>query len=136
MNGINRRRWKRFTVDGAFVMTARPSLLKLGRTVHEKLGPIKDIGMGGLAVQYIEKKKPGNVKAMAIMMPSEGIVVEGIGFETVNDFEVATLPHSDKKVRTMCVSFKKLPPRQKLQLERFIDDYGFEPAARQLAAAI
>ncbi|MFO8048882.1 MAG: hypothetical protein R6U29_07610 [Desulfosudaceae bacterium] len=127
MNQINRRRWKRFTVDGAFVVTTRPSFFKIGRPVHTRLGPIKDIGMGGLAVQYMEKKMPDKkISGLAVMMPSEGIMVDPIPFEAVNNFEVTTLPHSNKKVWTLCVSFKKLMPRQKTQLEKFIADYGFE----------
>ena len=127
MANVNRRRWKRYTVEGAFVVTTRPSFWKLGKPVHTRVGPVKDIGMGGLAVQYVEKKiEPKKMNRVSVMLPSEGVLVDPIPFEPVNHFEVTTLPHTRKKVWTLCICFKKLMPEQKLQLERFIADYGFE----------
>jgi len=122
-SGRNKRRWKRFQVpNGAVVTISRPSLLKLGKSVQVTLGPIKDIGMKGLAVQYVETKKLlDNVKSMSIMVPGKGVVVENLRFRTVADFEVAHLSNS-KSIRTLCVSFDKLMPMQKVKLERFIDD--------------
>lgn len=124
---MNKRRWKRFTVEGACVLASKPSLMKLGKTVHCRVGPVKDIGMGGLAVQYMgDNKYLEKTKSLSIMLPGEGVIVEDIRFETVNDFETATLPDSRKQIRTACLCFKKLLPKQKMQLERFIDDHGFE----------
>ncbi len=124
---MNKRRWKRFTVDGACVLASRPSLMKLGKTVHCRVGPIKDIGMGGMAIQYMDDNKHlEKTKSLSIMLPGQGVIVEDIRFETVNDFETATLPDSRKQIRTACLCFKKLLPKQKMKLERFIDDHGFE----------
>lgn len=121
-NKRNQRRWKRFTVaNGAVVIVSRPSFLKLGKPVQVKLGPIKDIGMKGLAVQYVESKKNlDGIKTLSIMVPGKGMVVEDISFKTVADFEVAQLPNN-KAIRTLCVSFDKLLPMQKIKLERFLD---------------
>ncbi|MFZ5563212.1 MAG: hypothetical protein ACOZBW_04115 [Thermodesulfobacteriota bacterium] len=123
----NKRRWKRFALrDGALALAVKPSFLRLGKPVHVKLGPIKDIGMKGLAVQYVEKKNLlNNVKELSIMIPGEGIKVERIPFETVMDFEVGQLSGS-KRIRTLCVSFNQMNPMQKLQLERFIDEYAID----------
>jgi len=122
-NFKNKRRWKRFTVNnGAVVLIRKPSLWKLGKPSHVNLGPIKDIGMKGLAVQYVESKKIlHNVTTLSIMVPGRGIVVEDIPFRTVTDFEIAQLPNS-RKVRTLCVCFERLLPMQKVHLERLIDE--------------
>jgi len=121
------RSWKRYVVKGgAMVMIAKPSLLKLGKPVVVKLGPVKDIGMRGLAVQYVDQKNLlRNVKALSIAMPDGRVVVDGIQFETVKDFEVAELPDA-RKIRTLCVHFTGLLPMQKVRLERFIEDYASE----------
>jgi len=123
----NKRMWKRFTLkDGALALAVKPSLLRFGKPVHVKLGPIKDIGMKGLAVQYVEKKNLlKNVHELSIMVPGEGIKVERIPFQVVMDFEVGQLS-SNKKIRTLCVCFKQLKPMQKVKLERFIEDYALE----------
>ena len=129
---IERRLWKRFKVDGAFASVPRPSLIRIiigknGQRTHSKLGPIKDISMKGLAVQYIESKKvPESNDMISIMMPGEGVIVEDIKFKAVRDFEVGRLPRSTRKIRTLCVSFKKLLPTQKSKLEYFIEKYGNE----------
>jgi hypothetical protein len=126
-SGVSKRRWKRYHVkNGAFVMIYRPSLLKLGKPVLVKLGPIKDIGMKGLAVQYMDQKNLlRNVNELAIALPDGSIAVDKIKFSPVTDFEVAQLPN-DRTIRTLCVSFPGLLPMQKIQLERFIDEHTVE----------
>lgn len=125
--GRNQRRWKRFTLkNGALAVVQKPSLLKLGKPTYVKLGPIKDIGMKGLAVQYVENKNLlHKVTQLSIMVPGEGMMVENIPFKTVRDYEVAELPNA-KKIRNLCVAFNQLLPVQKVQLERFIDEYATE----------
>jgi hypothetical protein len=131
--GSSQRRWKRYEIkNGAFVMIYRHSLLKLGRPALVKLGPIKDIGMRGLAVQYVDQKNLlRNVDELSIALPDGRVLVEKIKFSAVTDFEIAELPDA-RKIRTLCVSFTGLLPMQKIQLERFIDEYATEmtPPAR------
>lgn len=111
-------------------MIYKPSLFNLGKPVMVKLGPIKDIGMQGLAVQYVDQKNLlRNVGELSIVIPDDQIIVDKIKFEAVTDFEVANLPDS-RKIRTLCVHFHKLLPMQKIQLERFIDEYASEMVAR------
>lgn len=126
-SGASKRRWKRYQVkNGAFVMIYKPSLLKLGKPAPVKLGPIKDIGMKGLAVQYMDQKNLlRNVEELAIALPDGTIAVDKLKFTPVTDFEVAQMPNA-RSIRTLCVSFSGLLPLQKIQLERFIDEYGLE----------
>ena len=126
--GRERRRWKRFMVDGAYTMVIKPSFLKLGKPSYVTLGPIKNIGMKGLAMHYVEKNNRilQKVDTLSIMFPGEGIIVDNIPFSIVNDFEVAEMPNNSGKVRNLCISFNKILPMQKVQLERFISKYGNE----------
>ncbi|MFZ5563035.1 MAG: hypothetical protein ACOZBW_03230 [Thermodesulfobacteriota bacterium] len=125
--GRNRRRWKRFTVEGAVVMVPQTSLWGLGKTSYVTLGPIKNIGMKGLAVHYSGKGEKLLAKAdtLSVMFPGEGIIVDKIPFRVVSNFKIADLP-GDKEVRSLCVAFDRLLPMQKLQMELFIDAYGNE----------
>lgn len=121
----SKRVWKRYTVRcGATVIAVKgPSLLKKKAT-PVKLGVIKDIGLKGLAVQYIANKNILNkVKSLSIMVPGKGFVVEDIPFTVVNCFDVAELPNG-KTIKTLCVAFQNMSLQQKIKLESFIDEYG------------
>lgn len=122
-----RRNWKRFTVSGAVVTVAKVSLLSALKPSLVKIGPLKDIGMKGLAVHYGEKTEPALKKAghLSITFPGEGTVVDKIPFKIVNNFRVAALPNG-KEVWSLCVSFGRLLPMQKSQIEALIEAYGDE----------
>jgi len=123
-----RRRWKRFLVEGAYVLVSKPSFFGIRRPAYLTLGPIKNIGMKGLAMHYVEKNSKilSKVKTLSIMFPGEGIIVDKIPFSIVQDFEIADLPGLNGKVRNLCIAFKKILPMQKAQLERFISEHGNE----------
>ena len=124
----DRRRWKRFLVDGAYVLVLKPSLFGLLKPAYITLGPIKNIGMKGLAMHYVEKNSRilSKVDTLSIMFPGEGIIVDKIPFTIVQDFEIADIPNLSGKVRNLCISFKKILPMQKAQMERFISEHGNE----------
>ncbi len=123
----SRRKWKRFKVkDRAFVMLHRPRLIKLGKPRLVKSGPIVDISMGGLAVQYIEnRERLRDYSELSIIIPPDHIKVEEIPFKVLTDIEIAELPDS-RKIRNRCLKFGKLTPYQEFQLESFIKNHGFE----------
>lgn len=56
-HGRDRRRWKRFTIEGAIVMIPQTAFWRMGKTSYIKLGPVKNIGMKGLAIHYVEKTR-------------------------------------------------------------------------------
>ncbi|ABW66576.1 type IV pilus assembly PilZ [Desulfosudis oleivorans] len=122
-----RRNWKRFAIDGAIVVAAKPSLLPVLRPSPVKLGPLKDISMKGLAVHYGEKTGEvlKKVEHLSIMIPGQETIVDRIPFKVVNRFKVADLPDG-KAVWSLCVSFGRLLPIQKSQIEGFIDNFGDE----------
>ncbi len=121
----NKRQWKRYTVKhGAMALAVKPPSLLKKKPVHVRLGPIKDIGMKGLAVQYVDSKNIlKKVDKLCIMVPGKGVIVENIPFSVVKDFNVAELPDC-KKIKTLCVAFQNMSPVQKVQLENFINEYG------------
>ena len=123
-----RRRWKRFLVDGAYVLVTKPSLLGIRKPAYITLGPVKNIGMRGLAMHYVEKNNRilKKVETLSIMFPGEGIIVDKIPFQIVQDFEIPDIPGLNGRVRNLCVAFKKVLPMQKAQLERFISQHGNE----------
>ncbi|MEW6078267.1 MAG: hypothetical protein AB1724_10675 [Thermodesulfobacteriota bacterium] len=123
-----RRNWKRFAIEGAVVMIGKAPLLSFLRPTYIMLGPVKDIGMKGLAVHYVEKNGESIYRKapfLSIMLPGERIVVDKVPFKVVNTFKVADLP-GDKEVWSLCVQFEKLLPQQRVQLEAFIDEFGAE----------
>lgn len=104
-------------------MLHKPRLIEIGKPRLLELGPVIDISMGGLSVQYIENKKritDSNVLSLAI--PEEGLKLENIPFEVVSDTIKAQLPDA-RNIRTRCVKFGKLSPYQTYQLEVFIKNY-------------
>lgn len=131
-----RRTWKRFAIEGAVVMIGKPPLLSFLKPTYLMLGPVKDIGMKGLAVHYVEKNGESIYKKapfLSIVLPGDRVIVDKVPFKVVNTFKVADLP-GDKEVWSLCVSFEKLLPMQRMQIEAFINEYGAElksPWSRQ-----
>lgn len=105
-------------------LAVKPPTMMKRKPSHIKLGPIKDIGMKGLAVQYVDSKNLlRKVKTLSIMVPGKGVLVADIPFKVITDFEVAELP-GEKKIKTLCVAFQNMSPVQKAKLENFIDAYA------------
>jgi len=109
---------------GAIVVLNIPSLIGLGKSGYVELGPVLDISMGGLAVQYIDnKKRQADCLELSISLPPEGHKLEKIPFEIVSDVVVAQLPDA-KVIRKRCVQFGELNSYQSFQLESFIKEYA------------
>lgn len=124
-----RRLWKRFTVETACVMAVKPPGLFKKKETLVNLGPLKNVGMKGLSFYYLEKKGKfvNTIKEVSLSVPNEGVLVEKLPFRIVDDFYAAHMPGENntlEKVRTLCVSFKPLLPKQRAQLESFISEYG------------
>ncbi len=124
-----KRLWKRYALkQGAFVMIYRSSKMKLGKPVMVKLGPIKDISMRGLAVQYVDHKNIlRDIDEIAIALSDGTVVLDKIKFRPIRDFEVGRMPRLGT-IRTLCINFHNLLPAQKVHLERFIDEHACEMA--------
>ena len=102
----------------------KPQLKGILGTKRVELGPIVNISMGGLAVEYVENKQRSQTYSeLSIYFPSEGIVLDEVPFETISDFEITRMP-DDKAIRKRCVEFGKLTTHQAFQLEEFIKKHG------------
>lgn len=105
-------------------MLHKPRLFELAKPRFIELGPIIDISVGGLAVQYFEtKERLTECAELSITVPDEGIKVEKVKFKTISDVQTAELPGS-KTIRTRRAEFKELTPYQRFQLESLIKKYG------------
>lgn len=117
----HRRKWKRFTLkSGAIVVLQKPRIMGFLGQVRTRFGPVVNISMGGLAVQYIEsKKRMKKHKTLTIATPGTGQVLDAIPYEIIADFEVARLPDG-KRIRNRCVKFHQMTSYNTFQLDDFI----------------
>ena len=128
-----RRRWKRFNINGsAIVMLHKPRLIDIGKPSLVQLGPVVDISMGGLSVQYFEnKKRKLETDTLSIHVPDQGLVLEGMKFDVISDRIVAKLAE-EKIIRSRCVSFRDQSRLQSYQLETFMKQFTLNsPADRR-----
>jgi hypothetical protein len=124
---VKRRKWKRFKIRGsAIVMIHKPRFIEFGKPTLIELGPLIDISLGGLAVQYVEtKKRLVDSAELSISFPNKGVSLGQMPFKIVSNSTIATLPDS-KKIINRCVEFEKLTPYQSFQLESFINKFSIK----------
>ena len=120
-----RRKWKRFTIQsGALVILQKPRVMGFLGQARVKFGPIVNISMGGLAVQYIENKpRTKKYKELSILIPGNKPILDRISFEVIADFSIAELPDG-KKIRNRCVKFNQMTSYHTFQLDDFIREYS------------
>jgi hypothetical protein len=121
---VRRRKWKRFKVrGGAIVYLSKPRVIKIAKHRLLEMGPVADISMGGVAVQYVEKDIPEAYNLVTIAHPSEGIKIDAFPVEIISDVVIAKLDES-KQIRNRCMRFGKLTSYQSFKVEEFIDEYA------------
>jgi hypothetical protein len=124
-----RRKWKRFKVmGGSLVLLSKPRFMNIGKPRLIKMGPIIDISLGGISLQYVDSNKiPKECYELSISVPPDKIVLKDVPFEILSDVEIAEL--SDfRKIRNRSVRFGKLSSYQRFQLQSFIDKYSIDDA--------
>lgn len=122
-----RRLWKRHKVNKqATVLVKKTRLIEIGKPLLIELGPLVDISMGGLAVQYIESKERAfESEELAIAVAGEGLKVEPLPFKICLELELAVMPDG-KRIKKRCVEFVDLTAYQTFQLKSFIQSYTQE----------
>ncbi len=101
-------------------MIQKSRWIEIGKPKLVQLGPVINISMGGLSVQYIEnKKRVADSEVLAVSQSPGSLKVEPIPFRIVTDLEAARMPDG-KKIRNRHVEFRKLTDYQSFQLESFI----------------
>jgi len=121
-----RRKWKRFKIkSGAIVLLHKTRLLDVGKPKLIELGPVIDISMGGLAVQFVESKNRLHAaETISISIPSIGVTLPDLQCRVIFEKVLTTLPDG-KKIYNRCVEFVNLTKIQNLQLESFIRKHTF-----------
>jgi len=126
MQITRRRKWKRYKIKGgAIVLLHKSRMIEIGKPKMIELGPVIDISMGGLAVQYIESKsRSQEVETISISIPSLEVTLPDLQCKVVSEKVVASLPDG-KQIYNRCIEFLKLTSVQSLQLESFIRKHTF-----------
>jgi len=121
-----RRKWKRFKIKGgAIVLLHKARLLDIGKPKLIELGPVIDISMGGLAVQFVESKnRLHESETISISIPSIGVTLPDLQCKVIFEKVLTTLPNG-KKIYNRSVEFVNLTKIQNLQLESFIRKHTF-----------
>ncbi|MCK5783461.1 MAG: PilZ domain-containing protein [Desulfobacterales bacterium] len=121
--GEERRQHRRYKIDaGAIVAFKKKHLFNFGKQRLVKLGPITDISMGGVAVQYIESKiQHTEYNELTILNSAGNIEFDKVPFKIVRDEIVAELPNS-KRIKKRGMRFGKLSNYQVARLQYFINN--------------
>ncbi len=122
---VQRRKWKRFKIKGgAIVLLHKERMIAIGRPKLIELGPIIDISIGGLAVQYLEsKQRSQDATSLSISVPKGGIAVRNLDFKIISDKSIATLPNG-KMIHNRCLEFIHVSNQKRYQVESFINHYA------------
>lgn len=121
-----RRKWKRYKIKGgAIVLLQKPRLMDIGKPKMIELGPVIDISMGGLAVQFVESKsRRQESQTISISIPSTGVTLPNLQCEIISEKVITALPNG-KQIYNRCLEFLNLTSVQNLQLESFIRKHTF-----------
>jgi hypothetical protein len=121
-----RRKWKRFKIKGgAIVLLHKSRFLDVGKPKLIELGPVIDISMGGLAVQYVENKsRRHDTDVISVAIPSIGVTLPDLQCKVILEKVITELPNG-KQIYNRCVEFVNLTKIQNLQLESFIRKHTF-----------
>jgi PAS domain S-box-containing protein len=105
----DRRREKRFQVRSGALVKYNRHATKLGQTL--------DISVGGLAFNYVARRKlPQGSCVIEILFADYGFFLNDIGFETIWDIKTRALPASSMAMRQSGVKFIGLSRHQEVQL--------------------
>jgi hypothetical protein len=126
MQITSRRKWKRFKIKGgAIVLLHKPRLIDIGEPKLIELGPVIDISMCGLAVQFVESKnRLTDSNTVSIAIPSTGVILGNLECKTISEKVITSLPDG-KQIYNRTLEFINLTSVQNLQLESFIRKHTF-----------
>ncbi len=115
---IERRKYKRFPVrEGAYALLKNDS---------SKLGQIKNISRGGLALSYInDGEQMYESFKVDIFISKLGYCLKDIPSKKISDLHIDNkLPFSTFSIRQARIQFNELNHSQLSQLDNFIRDYA------------
>jgi hypothetical protein len=109
-----RRKHERFKVDEGIYAAVGPGF--------NQVGPIIDVGMGGLSFYYTAREQQPGGLSLDIIFTTGAFRLDYIPFKSVSDLEITDpgSPGPASKRRTS-VQFGKLTPYQELLLTHFVN---------------
>jgi hypothetical protein len=119
-----RRQYNRYKIKGsAIAVFGRPRLFMRRRYRHVKIGPIVNIGMGGICIEYLSKEKlDPRFREMFIMMPGYNFQADNIPFNIVSEY-VFKNTDTRKDITRLNTQFCTLSQHHIFNLKRFISKY-------------
>jgi len=106
------------------VILQKPRLMGFLGHTRIKFGPIVNISIGGLAVQYIEnKKRMKKYKELSIAVTKNQPILDRMPYEIIADYKIAELPDG-KIIRNRCVRFQQMTSYHTFQLDDFIRQHS------------
>ncbi|UCD86267.1 MAG: PilZ domain-containing protein [Desulfobacterales bacterium] len=115
-DGKEQRNHKRFQAP-------KGVLVGIGREFN-RVGPLIELSIIGLAFKYVGTKKPPKGSYVAIFMSDGDFYLGNLPIKPTIDCQVVeTDPSASSTLRRCGVKFGKLTDQQKAELERFIKEY-------------
>ncbi len=117
-----RRRYQRYQIKGcARIVFFHSRVVKWAAPKIVRLGPLVDIGLGGLAVEYLDTQlRSGDFRELAIELPYNGSHLYRFPFRQVVDYTIAQM-NVTQQIRRRCMQFYDLNQHQVFRLQKFID---------------
>ncbi len=113
---VEQRKHKRFQVHSGAFVSLRPS--------HTYVGRIIDIGMDGLAFEYVDgEEPPSRPNELEIFVTDSNFHLKGLPCQSIYDLTLYKSPLSAWSKQRCGVQFGELTPDQKAQLAYFIEHH-------------
>jgi len=113
---VEQRKYRRFRVHSGAFVTLSPS--------DTCVGQIIDIGMDGLAFEYVDgEEPPSRPNELEIFVTGSNFHLKGLPCQSIYDLTIYKNPLSAWSKQRCGVQFGKLTPHQKAQLAYFIEHH-------------
>ncbi len=114
---VERRKYKRFQVHSGAYASLRPSVTYVGRII--------DIGLDGLAFEYVDGEEPsGRPNELEIFVTDSDLHLKGLPCQKIYNLTIYESPFSALSRQRCGVQFGKLTLHQKAQLAYFIEHHA------------
>ena len=119
-----RRQYNRYKIKGsAIAVFGRPRLFMRRKYRHVKIGPIVDIGMGGICIEYVRKGKlDPRLNEMFIMVPGHNFQADNIPFAIVSE-SVVENHNTRQNMMRLNTQFCTLNQDHIFNLKKFISKF-------------
>jgi hypothetical protein len=111
---VERRKHKRFRAHEDAYVVLKPCTV----------GPLIDISMDGLTLEYVSIKQPSKMESeLDIAMINSAFSLRNVPCKMLSDFKVEDVPSNPLSIRQCRVQFRDLTQHQISKLEYFIHNH-------------